>query len=52
MSLLLVIGVILLVLWLLGLVTGNILGGLVHVALIIAVILIIIWLLRAVFNVF
>lgn len=52
MTILLVIGIILLVLWLLGLVTGRILGGLIHIALIIAVILIIIWLLKAIFNVF
>ncbi len=52
MGILLVIGIILFVLWLLGLVTGRILGGLVHVALIIAVILLIIWLLGAVVRVF
>lgn len=52
MSILLVIGIILLVLWLLGLVTGRILGGLVHLALFVAVVLIIIWLLRVVFKLF
>ncbi|MFH0768329.1 MAG: lmo0937 family membrane protein [Chloroflexota bacterium] len=49
---LLIIGVILLILWLLGLLTRFTLGGLVHLALVIAVILIIIWLLRAIFKVF
>jgi hypothetical protein len=52
MSILLIIGIILLVLWLLGLVFGRILGGLLHIALFVAVVLIIIWLLRAVFKVF
>ncbi len=52
MSILLVIGIILLVLWLMGIVTSRTLGGLAHVALVIAVILIIIWLLQAVFRVF
>jgi hypothetical protein len=52
MSLLLIIGIILFVLWLLGLLTRRTLGGLVHLALVIAVILIIIWLLRAIFKVF
>ena len=49
MGLLLAIGLILLVLWVLGLVSRRTLGGFVHVALVIAVILIIIWLIRAVF---
>ncbi|MCJ7744049.1 MAG: lmo0937 family membrane protein [Dehalococcoidales bacterium] len=52
MSLLLIIGIILFVLWLLGLLTRRTLGGLVHLALVIAIILIIIWLLRAIFKVF
>ena len=52
MSILLIIGIILLVLWVLGLVSGFVLGGLVHIALVIAVIFIIIWLLKAVFNLF
>ena len=52
MSLLLIIGIVLFVLWLLGLFTRRTLGGLVHLALVIAVILIIIWLLQAVFKVF
>jgi hypothetical protein len=41
-NLLMVIGVILLVLWLLGLVTSTTLGGFVYVALVIGVILIVI----------
>lgn len=41
-NLLLVIGIILLVLWILGLVTSTTLGGFVYVALVIGVILIII----------
>ncbi len=47
MQLLLIIGIILLVLWLLGLLTG-VLGSLIHIALVIAVILLIIWLVRRV----
>ena len=46
MSVLLVIGIILFVLWLLGLVTGRTLGRLVHMAFVVAVILMIIWLLQ------
>ena len=52
MSILLIIGIILFVLWLLGLLTRRTLGGLVHLALVIGIILIIIWLLRVVFKVF
>jgi hypothetical protein len=52
MGILLTIGIILFILWLLGLVTHRTLGGLVHVALVIAVILLIIWLLRAVLGLF
>ncbi len=52
MSILLIVGIVLLVLWLFGFVTGRILGGLIHIALVIAVILIILWLLRAVFSLF
>jgi hypothetical protein len=48
---LLVIGIILLILWLLGLFAFS-LGGLVHIALIIAVIFVIVWLLKAVLKVF
>jgi hypothetical protein len=51
MTILLVIGIILLVLWLVGLGTRTTMGGLVHIALAIAVVLLIIWLLRAVFRV-
>jgi hypothetical protein len=49
LTILLVIGIILFVLWLLGLVTGRVFGGFVHIALIIALILIILW---VVFRVF
>ncbi len=52
MSVLLVVGIVLLVLWMVGLGTRNTMGGLVHVALVIALILILIYLLRAVFGVF
>jgi hypothetical protein len=52
MTILLIIGIILLVLWLLGSFVFKILGGLIHIALVIAAILIIIWLLRAVFKLF
>ncbi|MBN1369140.1 MAG: lmo0937 family membrane protein [Dehalococcoidaceae bacterium] len=51
MSLLLIIGIILLILWALGLFAFS-LGGLVHIVLVLAVILIIIWLLKAVFRAF
>ena len=51
MSILLVIGIILFVLWLLGLFVFS-LGALIHIALVIAVIFIIIWLLKAVFRLF
>lgn len=51
MSLLLLVGVILLVLWILGFFVWN-LGALVHIALVIAVIFIIIWLLKKVFKLF
>jgi hypothetical protein len=52
MSILLIIGIVLLVLWLLGFIVLPTLGWLIHLALIIAVILIIIWLLRKVFKLF
>ena len=52
MSILLIIGIIIFVLWLLGFIFFRALGGLIHIALIIAVILIIIWLLRSVFKLF
>jgi hypothetical protein len=51
MGILLIIGIILVILWLLGLTVLN-LGALIHIALVIAVILIIIWLLRTVFKLF
>jgi len=43
MAVLLVIGIILVVLWLLGLVSAFTLGGFIHVALVIGLILVIIW---------
>jgi hypothetical protein len=52
MTILLIIGIILFVLWLLGSFVFKILGGLIHIALVIAAILIIIWLLKAVFKLF
>ncbi|MGD0352289.1 MAG: DUF5670 family protein [Dehalococcoidia bacterium] len=52
MDILLIIGIILLVLWLLGLFTLPSLGGLIYIALVIGVIFIIIWLLRRVFRLF
>jgi hypothetical protein len=51
MGIILFVGIILLVLWLLGLFVFS-LGGLIHIALVIGVILIIIWLLKAVFRLF
>ena len=52
MDILLIIGIILLVLWLLGLFALPSLGGLIYIALVLAVILIIVWLLRRVFKLF
>ena len=52
MSLLLIIGIILLVLWLLGLVSRRTLGGGVHILLVIALILVVLWLLSAALHVF
>jgi len=46
MAILLVIGIILLVLWVLGLVTSFTLGGAVYIALVIGVILVVIWLVQ------
>jgi hypothetical protein len=43
-NLLLIIGIILLVLWLLGLVSSYTLGGFIYVALVIGLILVIVWL--------
>jgi len=49
LTLLLVIGIIMCVLWLLGLITRRTFGGFLHIALIIAVILIILWVIFKVF---
>ena len=49
LTLLLVIGIIRFALWVLGLVTGRVLGGFLHVALVIAIILVILWLIFAIF---
>jgi hypothetical protein len=49
LTLLLVIGIILFVLWMLGLITSRTFGGFLHIALIIAVILIILWVIFAIF---
>jgi len=46
LSLLWIVIVVLLILWLVGLIGGNVLGGLIHLLLIIALILLILWLLR------
>jgi len=46
---LIVIGVILLILWVLGLITGRTLGGLVHALAVIALVLVVVWLILAVF---
>jgi hypothetical protein len=51
MGILLIIGIILVILWLLGLFVFSV-GALIHIALVIGAILIIIWLLRAVFRLF
>jgi hypothetical protein len=50
MDILLIVGIILLVLWLLGLFALPSLGGLVYIALVIGIILIIIWLIRRVIR--
>ena len=49
MAILLILGIVLLVLWLLGMFVFS-LGNLVYIALVLAVILIIVWLIRAVFR--
>ena len=49
LHLLLVVGIILVVLWALGLITKRTLGGGLHVLVVIAVVLIILWLVFAVF---
>jgi hypothetical protein len=51
MGILFAIGIILLILWLLGLFVFS-WGALIHIALVIAVIFIIIWLLKKVFKLF
>jgi hypothetical protein len=51
MDILLIVGIIILILWLLGLLVLN-LGALIHIALVIAVIFIILWLLKRVFKLF
>ncbi len=43
-NILLIIGVVLVILWLLGLVSSFTLGGFIHVALVIGLILVVIWL--------
>jgi hypothetical protein len=43
-NLLLIIGIILLVLWLVGLVSSYTLGGFIYVALVIGLILVVVWL--------
>jgi hypothetical protein len=52
MSILLIIGIVLFVLWLLGFIFFRTLGWFIHIALIIGVILIIWWLLTSVFKLF
>ena len=52
MSILLVIGIVILVLWLLGFIFFRSLGWLIHIALIIGAILLVIWLLRNVLGLF
>ena len=49
MGILLAIGIILFILWLLGLFVFS-WGGLIYIALVLAVILIVIWLIKAVFR--
>jgi hypothetical protein len=48
LSLLLIVGIILLVLWLLGFLISPFMGGLVHVLLVIGIIFLIIWLVQRV----
>jgi hypothetical protein len=43
MSILLAIGIVLVVLWALGLISAFTLGGFIHVALVIGIILLIVW---------
>jgi len=49
LHLLVVVGIILLILWALGLITRRTLGGGVHVLVVIAVVLIVLWLIFAIF---
>ena len=49
LTLLLVIGLILFVLWALGLITRRTMGGGVHVLVVIAVVLVVLWLILAIF---
>jgi hypothetical protein len=51
MGILLIVGIILLILWLLGLFVFS-WGALIHIALVVAIIFIIIWLLKSVFKLF
>lgn len=43
-NLLLIVGVVLVILWLLGLVSSFTLGGFIHVALVIGLVLVVVWL--------
>ena len=52
MSILLIIGIVLLVLWLLGFIFFRSLGLLLHIALIIGAILVILWLLHSILGLF
>ena len=47
-NVLLIIGVVLVILWLLGLVSSYTLGGFIHVALVIGLILVVVWLFQKV----
>ena len=49
LTLLLVIGIILFILWALGLITRRTMGGGVHVLVVIAVVLVVLWLILAIF---
>ena len=46
MAILLIIGIVLLVLWVLGLVTSYTLGGFVYIALVVGLILVVIWMVQ------
>jgi hypothetical protein len=48
MNLLLIIGLILFILWLLGLITSFTLGGYLYIVLVVAIIMFVIWLISAV----